>query len=345
MKATALKVEKRFLVISTACNLLLACLGIAFALASSSQAILLDGLFNISYFVTGLFTVRVATLVAGGDDERFPHGYAFFESLVNSVKGMLVFGVSVMAIVGAVQALVGGGRAISAGAAVVYGIFASIICWSMFYFSRRSVKKAASPLVHADMENWFINGAISSCVLLAFAGIFLFESLGLHAFVPYVDPIVVLAVATFSLGIPVRMAWNSLMQLLNRAPAGKVIDEVVGIVDKSLKDLPVKERFIRVVQPGRQRMVLVHVILPTEYQLASLRSLDEVRAKTHAALITAHVATILDMLFTTDRKWGAPLSDGGAGSIAPSVETQDLKSTAEKSATPNREQAPGSDAS
>ncbi len=324
MKAAALEVERRFLVISAGCNLLLGCLGITFALVTASQAILLDGLFNCSYFATGLYTVRVASLVAGGDDERFPHGYAFFEALVNGVKGMLVLGVSVMAIVGAVQALVGGGRPIAAGTAVIYGVCALIICWAMFYFSRPVDKTAGSPLVHADMENWFINAAISSCVLLAFAGIFFFESLGLHAFVPYVDPTVVLAVVALSLGIPVRMAWNSLMQLLNRAPAGKVIDEVVGIVDMSLRDLPVKERFIRVVQPGRQRMVLVHVILPTDYQPVGLRSLDEVRAKTHAALVTAHVATILDMLFTTDRQWGAPLSDGGAGSLIQSAETQDL---------------------
>ena len=312
---TALKVERRFLVISAGCNLLLGCLGSTFALVTSSQAILLDGLFNFSYFATGLFTVRVASLVAGGDDERFPHGYAFFEALVNGVKGMLVLGVSVMAIVGAVQALVGGGRSIAAGAAVVYGVIASFICWAMAWLSRRVVTTTNSPLVRADMENWFINAAISSCVLLAFAGIFAFKGLGLLAFVPYVDPTVVLAVAAFSLVIPVRMAWNSLMQLLNRAPDGKVIDEVVGIVDTSLRDLPVKERFIRVVQPGRQRMVLVHVILPTDYQPVGLRSLDEVRAKTHAALVTAHVATILDMLFTTDRQWGAPLSDGGAGTV------------------------------
>ena len=343
MKEAALKVERRFLVISPICNLLLGCLGITFALTSSSQAILLDGLFNLSYFATGLFTVKVASLVAGGDDERFPHGYAFFEPLVNGVKGMLVLGVSVMAIVGAVQALVGGGRSIAAGAAVVYGISASIICWAVAYYSRRVVKTASSPLVCADMENWFVNAAISSCVLLAFAGIFVLRSLGLHAFVRYVDPTVVLAVVAVSLGIPVRMAWNSLMQLLNRAPASKVIGEVVDIVDMSLRDLPVKERFIRVVQPGRQRMVLVHVILATDYNPDGLRRLDEVRAKTHAALVTAHVATILDMLFTTDRQWGAPLSDGGAGS---SIQSNlpgyvDIKTTAEQGAAPNRELAPG----
>ena len=236
------------------------------------------------------------------------------------MKGTLVLGVSVMAIVAAVQALVDGGRSIAAGPAVAYGIAASIICWAMAYFSRRVVKRSGSPLVRADMENWFVNAAISSCVLLAFAGIFVFEGLGLDAVVPYVDPTVVLAVVAVSLGVPVRMAWNALMQLLNRAPGDPVVEEVVGIVDTSLRDLPVEERFVRVVQPGRQRMVLVHVVLPKDYEPAGLGSLDEMRAKTHEALVAAHVATILDMLFTTDRRWGAPLSDGGAGGAIEAAE-------------------------
>ena len=84
------------------------------AIASSSQAILLDGLFNIAYLAAGLFTIRVAALLAGGDDERFPFGYGFFEPLVNGIKGLLVLGVTVMALYGAVQALFTGGREIEA---------------------------------------------------------------------------------------------------------------------------------------------------------------------------------------------------------------------------------------
>ena len=146
MEAAALRVEKRFLVISALCNLVLGGLGIAFAIVSASQAIQLDGLFNLSYFVTGLFTVKVAALVAGGDDDRFPHGYAFFEPLVNGVKGTLVLGVSLMAIVGAVQALFGGGRVIAAEEAIAYGILASLICWGIAWFSRRVSKSTDSPL-------------------------------------------------------------------------------------------------------------------------------------------------------------------------------------------------------
>jgi hypothetical protein len=43
----------------------------------------------------------------------------------------------------------------------------------------------------------------------------------------------------------------------------------------------------------------------------SLESLDALRERTLARLKEAHLATILDMVFTHDRRWGAPESPGG----------------------------------
>ena len=158
-----------------------------------------------------------------------------------------------------------------------------------------------------------MNAAISSCVLLAFAGIFVLQMFKLDSIVPYVDPVVVLCVVLISIGVPVRMAWNALMALLNKAPTSDIVQQVTEIVDASLSALPVQERFIRVVQPGRQRMVLVHVVLPSVYRPDGLSQLDEIRGQTYRELSESHVATLVDILFTTDRQWGAPLSDGGSG--------------------------------
>jgi predicted Co/Zn/Cd cation transporter (cation efflux family) len=313
MKTADLKVEKRHLRISFFGNLLVGCVGIAVAGVSSSQAILLEGLFHLAYFATGLFTVKVASLVTSGDDEQFPHGYAFFEPLVNGVKGLLVLGVAIMALVGAVGALLAGGREIAAGIAIAYGVFASTICWAIAVLTRRGAKVTNSPLVRADAENWIVNGVISSCVLLAFVGIFVLYAYELDTLAPYVDPTVVLVVVGISIGVPVRMAWNALMELLNRAPTHDIVETVTDLVDANLTDLPVQERFIRVIQPGRERMVLVHVVLPADYRPDGLGPLDAARARTHGALVKIHQNTVLDMAFTAERRWGAPLSDGGLG--------------------------------
>jgi cation diffusion facilitator family transporter len=298
--------ERKALIVSATGNLIIGVVGIIFAAVSRSQAIMLDGLFNLSYLATGLFTLKVAALVQQGDDERFPFGYAFFEPLVNGMKGVLVLGVSIMAMVGAVQALFSGGRAIAAGTAITYGIFATTACCLLALLTHRGAKRSGSPLVIADAENWLVNGAISSAVLLAFISILIIRNTSLMFLVPYIDPCLVLVVVLISMSVPVRMAWQALMELLNRTPSQKILHEVEDIVKKCMTHLPVQKLYVRVIQPGRSRMVLVHVVLPIEFQIDGVAMLDAIRSETLAKLKEAHLATALDMVFTADALWGAP---------------------------------------
>jgi cation diffusion facilitator family transporter len=298
--------ENRTLLISTGANLVIGVVGLTVYAFSSSQAILLDGLFNLTYFAMGLFTLKVAKLVQQGDDERFPMGYAFFEPLVNGVKGTLVLGVSIVALVGAVQALWSGGRAIAAGQAVTYGIFASTACCSLAVITHRIAKRTGSPLVTADAENWIVNAAISSAVLLGFVGIFVIKETGFAFLAPYIDPSLVLVVVLISISMPVRMAWQALMELLNRTPSPTILQQSYDIVARCTERLPVQNLFVRVIQPGRTRMVLAHVVLPADFQVDGLQKLDVVQEKTRRELQKAHAATSLDIVFTADPAWGAP---------------------------------------
>lgn len=298
--------ERQVLLISVAGNLIIGVVGTIFSVISSSQAILLDGLFNLTYFATGLFTLKVAQLVQRGDDERFPLGYAFFEPLINGLKGMLVFGVSIMALAGALQALFTGGRSIAAGAAIAYGIFAAAACWSLAITTRRGAKRTDSPLILADAENWLVNSAISSAVLLAFIGIFLIRKTAFEFIVPYIDPSLVLIVVLISISVPVRMAWQALMELLNRTPSPTIVQKVDEIVRKCTARFPVRALFVRVIQPGRTRMVLAHVVLPSDFQVDGLPFLDAIRAETLDELKKSHSDSVLDMVFTADPEWGAP---------------------------------------
>ncbi|MGI9537747.1 MAG: cation diffusion facilitator family transporter [Desulfocapsaceae bacterium] len=302
--------EQRGLKFSTAGNLIIGMVGVMVAIVSHSQAIMLDGVFNLIYFVTGLFTLKVARLVIRGDDERFPVGYGFFEPLINGIKGLMVLGISVMALIGAVEALLSGGRAIALGYATAYGFFAAISCWSLALLTHRAAKKTGSPLLRADAENWLVNGAISSAVLLAFLGVFLIQNTRYSHLTPYIDPLLVLTVVLISISVPIRMAWKALMELLNRAPSAEVVKSVEEVVALSLEALPVVESFVRVLQPGRTRMVSVHVVVPKDYQISTIGELDEIRTGMLIELEKLHGSTFVDVLFTEDRRWGAPLGSG-----------------------------------
>lgn len=110
MERQQLHRDTRALRLPASTRLGLAALGIGFGLAAVSSAILLDGFFSLIGFVMAPVTIRVAPLVVQPPDERFHFGYAQREPFLNAVKGLLMPGVSGFALVGAVGAIVHGGR-------------------------------------------------------------------------------------------------------------------------------------------------------------------------------------------------------------------------------------------
>jgi predicted Co/Zn/Cd cation transporter (cation efflux family) len=295
-------VERRALHLSTWATLALGCIGVTFAWITGADVILLDGLFNLIYFATALFTLKVVRLLEEPEDEEFPYGYASFEPLVNILKGLLELGVSAVALFAAIAALAAGGRPIAAGPAVVYGAIATGTGWLVFLILRRMARRTQSPLLDLDVANWLVNAAISSAVLAAFAGVVAIRGTRLEFLSPYVDPVMVIAVVLVTIWIPTRFAWRALMELLNRAPSPAILGRVRDIVRGAIADLPVERLFVRVLQPGRTRFVVVHLVLPPDFSVC-LPELDAIRARIWAALQAEHPTSVVDVLFTADARW------------------------------------------
>ena len=308
MDAQQIQTERKILILSALACLVIGTVALAAALLSKSQAILLDGLFNLTYFLAGLFTIKISRLVMRGDDERFPNGYSFFEALMNGIKGLLILGVSVMALIGAVEALLEGGRNIEPGFAIAYAIFATILAWILAIFSTKGYRRSRSPLVKADADGWIVNAAISTAVLVAFVAVYLIQDSDYQHIAPYIDPSLVLVVVLISLSVPIRMSWQALMGLLNRAPSPEIVASVNETVRKSLADWPVEELFVRVVQPGRVRGIMIHVVLPETFPAIDLDAFDQQREHTLQALKQVHGMILMDIVFTKQRRWGAPAS-------------------------------------
>lgn len=300
------QIEKKGLMISIGGSLIVGCVGMVFAVLTASQAILLDGLFNITYFIISLFTLKVARSVMKGDDEYFPAGYAFFEPLINGIKGTLILGLSLMALWGAGVALFTGGRSIAAGWAMIYGALATAICWSVVLLLKKKARSCSSPLLKADADGWIVNAAISTAAFATFVAIWGLGHTSFTAVIPYIDPLLVILVSGITLNVPVRMAWDALMELVNRSPSAEVRSTVRTSIEQVLADVPASRISVRVLQPGRSRLVFVHVILQPDSGM-TVEQMDKLRAAAQNALSAHHALTQLDMLFTKDPRWGAPL--------------------------------------
>ncbi len=298
--------ERNALFLSTAASLVMGVIGVTVALLANSGAILLDGMFNLTYFLVALASVRVARLVQQPGDERFPRGYAYFESLINAGKGLLILGISAVALVDALMALLSGGRAIVVGLAIGYAAFATLFCALVTLLLHIAWRREPTPLVRADRENWLINTVVSGAVLLAFGLIPLAQARGLAGLAPYIDPALVAAVVLLFIGIPLRMAWRGVMELLDRAPPEAVSRPLVAAIDTVLAPLPVCQRYIRIVRPGRTVFVTIHIVLPDDFPVERLPRLDQIRQALDGALRRLEPRLVTDTLFTADERWAVP---------------------------------------
>lgn len=298
--------ERQTLLLSAIMAAVLGGVGVTFALYTGSRAILLDGLFNLTYFAVALVSVRVARLSLAPDNEEFPFGFAYFESLVNAAKGLLILGISVVALIDSLVAFATGGREILAGAAILYAGFATVACAATALAMRRAYRRHPTPLIRADLENWLVNTAVSGAVLMAFCGIPVVRAIGWHAVTPYVDPLLVTAVVLICLGVPIRMAWGAIMELIDRAPPTDIRQPVTRAIHAALADLPVRHTYIRMVRPGRTLFVTAHVVLPPDYPVTSLTSLDAIRQRVDDAVRQLQQRVVTDVLFTADPQRAAP---------------------------------------
>lgn len=289
-------------------------LGVTFALLTGSQAILLDGLFNAAYFVTALLTLRIADLIAQPDTDDFPFGFIYFEPLINGVKGVMILGISLIALVDAVDALFSGGRQIGVGLAIVYAVLATATCSTAALLLRSAGRRTGSPLVVADAASWMVNALVSGAVLLTFCAIIVIEELGFDTIVPYVDPALVAFVVLISVAVPIRMAWEAITALLNRAPPPAFRKPVVDAVHQALADVPTRSIYVRMIRPGRTLNVAVHVVVAADFPILSASALDRIRTGVDAAVRRLHQPVIVDVLFTADERWAAP-----AAAVAPEV--------------------------
>lgn len=301
-----MKTETAALVLSAIAALGLGIIGLTAAFLSNSQAILLDGLFNVAFFVTALLTLRVVQLLKRPDDARYPFGYLYFEPLINTVKGLLILGVSLFALIDALITLATGGRALVLGPALVYAAVATATCGLVTLVLRRAGRGLASPLVEADIGNWTVNTAISAGVFIAFVLAFVFERLALTTAARYVDPVLVGLVVLVSLGVPIRMAGRGLLALLNRAAPETVTTSIEAMVKEALAALPTRAIYLRVVQPGRTLYVTVHVLLDEAGADLDLRTADRLRVAVVEALARKHAPIIVDIVFTTIEEYAAP---------------------------------------
>ncbi len=308
--------ERRALVLSAAAALLVGIVALVAGLRAGSAAILLDAAFNLCFFVTALVTLRIAELLQRPDDRRFPFGYLQFEPLINLVKGLLILGVGLIALIDAGLAIGRGGTTVSSGLALGYAVFGTMACGATLIALRRAHARAPSPLLRGDVENWTVNLVITAGMAVAFVLAMQFERRGMPGAAKLVDPALVALVVLLTAAVPIRMAGQALGALLLRAPDPALVGSIEALVRRALGDLPLRALYVRASQPGRTIYAMVHVLVENEAAGLQVAQADALRQSAVAAVAGRHAPVILDIVFTGVEDFAAPTTGFVAGSPA-----------------------------
>jgi predicted Co/Zn/Cd cation transporter (cation efflux family) len=277
--------------------------GLVFAGLTGSGAILLDGAYSLVSFLMVLLAGRVARLVEQPDSDDFHFGYAYFEPLLNTIRGLLILLLVAFGVGSALIAVFSGGRPLNAGMALVYSIIIGTICISLSVVQRRNAKRTGSPLLEVDARNWFIDGMLTIAVGIAFLGAFVLSLTARADWVAYVDPAVVIVLGMVLIPTPLSIVLGNVGELLHVAPEESIQEEIRRRLDQATEGLALRDRDVRMVKVGRYFYVLVKLITRDDFGRSEIGRLDDIRGDIADALAGCHPRLVLDVVFTANDRW------------------------------------------
>lgn len=293
--------EKTALKISILGCVFMGGLGISFALLTNSDAILLDGMFNLIAFGLGIITLKIFLRLEKGETERFQFGYYAFEPFINIIKSLSVLGVSIMALVISVEKLFLGGSELALGYAIVYSVIATSGCIVIMIGLRHISKRIKSPLVEVDAKNWTVSCMLSGAILAAFVISFVLSENGWGDAALYVDPIMVIGLVIVVISIPIKILRQNLLQMLLSSPPEDIVKDIRNKIEGCISSLNPTKVKIRVAQQGRLTYVMTHVTLPKDSPHYSVEELDNIRDKVSETTDDENIS--VDIVFSKDEKW------------------------------------------
>ena len=298
-----LVLERRALIISVIGALFMAGLGIGFSLITGSNAILLDGIFSLIGFTAGLMALRVSRLVQQPDDEHYQFGYGSFEAFFNLMKGITIAIISVFALTDAVNAILGGGRPIQAGIALIYAVLVGIACLIIAFYLRSAAKKTQSPLVELDAKSWTIDGLLTLAVLMAFASTMMIEKSEYAWMADYADPAIVAVLVILIIPVHYTTIRDNIKQLLLGAPDPQMQTRVHELLAPELEKIDKQDYLVRMANVGRFLYIQIFLQLSLQSDAVDIANQDSIRQRISEKLTGEFTNANVDIVFTLDKKW------------------------------------------
>lgn len=279
-KKKTLKREKSAMTVSMYGNLLFVIIELVMAVYTSSQAVLLDAVYDGIEFFMLLPSVLMIPLLYKPSSEKRPFGYMQVETIFLVVKGITMTAVTLGLIVNNLDLLLHGGRRISFDTVAYFELFACVLSLGVVVYLKRKNRSLNSPLIETEMQGWKIDCVVSLGMAAAFFLPRMLPDGPWQVLIPYLDQIITIVLSMFMLPAPIRMVISGLRDLLLLPPDQETVQNIHQIVEQSLQGTNYAQIQHEIVKTGRKLWISTYITLEKDeisllkFQIAQTRCIE-----------------------------------------------------------------------
>ena len=296
-----MKKEQTAYIISIISGLFMATLGFVFSHISNSQSIYLDGMFSLVNMAMATITLIVSRKVISYKSERFQFGIGQAEPILNVIKAFIFIGILLFAFFLAIQAIADGGRAMSFDSGVFYALIAAVGCFFTSFLISLVERNNKSPMLRVERKAWFVDGVLSSAVLLVFGAGYLIKGTNLASYSDYIDPVTMILLILLVIPIPIRIFKDNFNDLLFSAPPKETIQAIERHIDAELPQSSIEDYYFRTAKLGRFHSIHISVLVKKGKNLGA-QVLDGIRIKLDTSINSEIPNSIIAIETTMDRQ-------------------------------------------
>lgn len=280
------KIEGNALKVGAAAYMFMAVAGIVTFYLTGSDAILLDGMFNVIGSLSMIMALKISGAMQIKTDEFHPLGYAGYESVYVLFKNILVLGMMTISLTSNLTKIVKYALGetivpIKAGPIFIYVILMVVICFSLNFHFKRENKKIGdlSPMLKTESMATIVNAMISAGAGIAFFVIFSLQGTFLDFLVPIGDALVVIVIVLMGIKEPLMAFKGTLLEVCGytSVKTQDIKEKIKGAITEHAE---VSE--VIFTKAGRASYIIVYVD-PLDDPIAH-KTLAEIRQKIDASL-------------------------------------------------------------
>ncbi|MDP9526622.1 MULTISPECIES: cation diffusion facilitator family transporter [Pseudomonas] len=287
---------------STVLMFAVAIAGIVTGFVSGAQSILFDGFFSLIATFIKVLMLITARLIAKESNHRFQFGFWHLEPMVLLIEGSFLLLIAIYAFLNGVFGIINGGREVELGLVIFYAAFFAVAEFAYFFYVRRRNRTLKSSLIQFDNISWLVDAMLSVGLLVSFVTALLLKQYGHDRWAVYVDPAILILLAISMLPPALKILRPALRDVLGIAP-DQLDEKVRSVMEEAMVAYGFQEYISYVQKHGRARFIEIHIVLPADYPLQNVATLDQVREELSSQLGEADAARWLTISFTGDRKW------------------------------------------